>query len=163
MKEAGISLSIRGAVASIIVDRKAKRNAMPLRSWLALPSLIASAEREAAVKLIVLRGAGGNFGAGNDISEFGALRGDPAAAAVFGRRTRPRRCQHVTTAPAAASESTGDGDWKIVREIGCGTTNSAKTRGQYRFGPEVAYVEVEFTTHTGNDVTVEAIGTTYTY
>jgi enoyl-CoA hydratase/carnithine racemase len=85
VKEVGISLSIGGAVASIIIDRQEKRNAMPLRSWLALPSLIASAEREAAVKLIVLRGAGGNFGAGNDISEFGALRGDPAAATVFGR------------------------------------------------------------------------------
>lgn len=64
--------------------------------------------------------------------------------------------------PAAAAEGTGDGDWKQVYELGGGTTNSASTRGVYRFGPEVAYLEVEFPTHTGNDVTVEAIATTYT-
>jgi hypothetical protein len=65
--------------------------------------------------------------------------------------------------PAAASEGTGDLDWKQVYEIGAGTTNSASTRGVYRFGPEVAYIEIEFPTHTGNDVTVEANATTYAY
>lgn len=65
--------------------------------------------------------------------------------------------------PAAASEGSGDGDWKQVYEIGGGTATNAKTRLQYRFGPEVAYLEVEFPTHTGNDVTVEAIGTGYGY
>lgn len=65
--------------------------------------------------------------------------------------------------PAAASEGAGDGDWKQVYEIGGGTANNAKTRLPYRFGPEVAYLEVEFPTHTGNDVTVEAIATGYVY
>ena len=65
--------------------------------------------------------------------------------------------------PAAASEGTADTDWKQVYEIGCGTTNSASTRSNYEFGPEVAYLEVEFSTHTGNDVTVEAHATTYVY
>jgi len=68
-----------------------------------------------------------------------------------------------TTMPAAAAEGTGDGDWKQVYEIGGGTTNNASTRGVYRFGPEIAYLEIEFPTHTGNDVTVEAIATTYAY
>lgn len=71
---------------------------------------------------------------------------------------------HKNTAmPAAASEGTADGDWKRVYQIGGGTTNSEKTRGVYRFGPEVAYLEIEFPAHTGNDVTVEAIATTYVY
>ncbi len=65
--------------------------------------------------------------------------------------------------PAAASEGTGDTDWKQVFELGGGTTNSASTRGVYRFGPEVAYLEVEVPTDTCNDVTVEAHATTYTY
>lgn len=65
--------------------------------------------------------------------------------------------------PTAASEGTGDTDWKQVYELGAGTTNAASTRGVYHFGPEVAYLEVEFPTHTGNDVTVEAHATTYTY
>lgn len=65
--------------------------------------------------------------------------------------------------PAAASEGAADTDWKQVAVIGGGTTASASTRGVYRFGPEVAYAEVEFTGNTGQSVTVEAHATTYTY
>jgi len=63
--------------------------------------------------------------------------------------------------PAAASEGTGDDDWKIVARMGGGTTASAKTQGSYRFGPEVAYIEIEFTGNTGQAVTVECTGDTY--
>ena len=65
--------------------------------------------------------------------------------------------------PAAAAEGTADGDWKQVYAIGGGTTANASARGVFRFGPEVAYVEVEFTGNTGQAVTVEAHATTYTY
>lgn len=65
--------------------------------------------------------------------------------------------------PAAASEGTADTDWKQVYVIGGGTTNSASTRGVYRFGPEVAYLEVEFTGNSGQAVTVEAHATTVAY
>lgn len=65
--------------------------------------------------------------------------------------------------PAAGSEGTGDGAWKIVYVLGGGTVASAKTRGSYTFGPEVAYIEVEATGNTGQAVTVEAVATTYTY
>lgn len=68
-----------------------------------------------------------------------------------------------TAMPAAASEGTADTDWKRVYTIGGGTTASDKTRGVYVFGPEVAYLEVEFTGNTGQAVTVEAHATTYTY
>ena len=65
--------------------------------------------------------------------------------------------------PAAAAEGTADTDWKQVYAFGGGTTASASTRGSFRFGPEIAYVEVEFTGNTGQAVTVEAHATTYTY
>lgn len=65
--------------------------------------------------------------------------------------------------PAQAAEGTADGDWKIVYELGGGTSSSAKTRGSYRFGPEVAYLEIEFIGNTGQAVTVEAIATGYAY
>lgn len=68
-----------------------------------------------------------------------------------------------TAMPAAASEGTADGDWKLVYVIAGGTGSSLSTRGVFRFGPEVAYLEVEFTGNTGQAVTVEAIATTYTY
>lgn len=68
-----------------------------------------------------------------------------------------------TSMPAAAAEGTADTDWKQVAEVGGGTTASVSTRGSYKFGPEVAYIEVEFTGNTGQAVTVEAHATTFTY
>lgn len=68
-----------------------------------------------------------------------------------------------TSMPAAAAEGTGDLDWKQVYEIGGGLTANATARGVYRFGPEIAYLQVEFTGNTGQSVTVEAHATTFTY
>lgn len=65
--------------------------------------------------------------------------------------------------PAAAAEGTADADWKQVAAQGGGTAASASTRGSYRFGPEVAYIEIEFTGNTGQSVTVECTGDTYVY
>jgi hypothetical protein len=65
--------------------------------------------------------------------------------------------------PAAASEGTGDGDWKIVARLGGGTTANLKSRGVYVFGPEVSYLEMEFTGNSAQAVTVEAIANTYVY
>ena len=65
--------------------------------------------------------------------------------------------------PAAAAEGTGDLDWKQVHVIGGGTTANASTRGSYRFGPEIAYIEIEFTGNTGQSVTVECTGDSYTF
>lgn len=68
-----------------------------------------------------------------------------------------------TSMPSAAAEGTGDDDWKQVYVIGGGTTASASTRGSYRFGPEIAYIEIEFTGNTGQSVTVECTGDSYAY
>jgi hypothetical protein len=65
--------------------------------------------------------------------------------------------------PAAAAEGTGDLAWKQVYEIGAGLTANATARGVYRFGPEVAYLQIEFTGNTGQAVTVEAHATTFVY
>lgn len=71
--------------------------------------------------------------------------------------------QKDTAMPAAAAEGTGDTAWKQVSVQGGGTTASASTRGSYRFGPEVAYIEIEFTGNTGQSVTVECTGDTYAF
>ena len=80
----GVYVSISGPVATIVFDQKGRRNALRLKTWLALPRLIAEAEQRPDVELLVLRGAHGVFGSGNDIVEFGAVRGDPGAAKTFG-------------------------------------------------------------------------------
>ena len=71
--------------------------------------------------------------------------------------------QKNSAIPSAAAEGTADTDWKQVYEQGGGTTASASTRGSYRFGPEVAYIEIEFTGTTGQSVTVECTGDSYVY
>lgn len=65
--------------------------------------------------------------------------------------------------PAAGAEGTGDDAWKQVYVQAGGTTAGATTRGRYRFGPEVAYIEIEFTGNTGQAVTVECTGDSYAY
>ena len=65
--------------------------------------------------------------------------------------------------PSAGAEGTGNLDWKQVYAIGGGTVGGNKTRGTYRFGPEVAYLQIEFTGNTGQSVTVEAHATTFVY
>lgn len=71
--------------------------------------------------------------------------------------------QKDTSMPSAAAEGTGDTAWKQVYVMGGGTTASASSRGSYRFGPEVAYIEIEFTGNTGQSVTVECTGDSYAY
>ena len=80
----GASLTIADAVATILFDRRAARNAMLYRTWCTLADLIAAADSDPRVGLIVLRGAAGHFGAGNDIVEFGRLRRDMAGARRYG-------------------------------------------------------------------------------
>ena len=68
-----------------------------------------------------------------------------------------------TAMPAAGAEGTGNLDWKQVYVLGGGVTLDASTRGVYRFGPEIAYLQIEFTGNTGQAVTVESHATTYAY
>ena len=81
----GASLTIKDGVATILFDRADARNAMLHQTWCALSAMVTKAEADARVGVIVLRGAGGHFGAGNDIAEFGGLRGDPAGSRAFGK------------------------------------------------------------------------------
>ena len=80
----GAYVRVSGPIATIILDQVGKHNALRLKTWLNLPGLIAVAEQHPDVRLVLLRGANGNFGSGNDIAEFGAVHGDPAAAKAFG-------------------------------------------------------------------------------
>lgn len=77
-------LEVRGPVATVRLDRPAARNALGLDAWRSLKGFIAETEDDPTIRVIILRGSGGHFSAGNDISEFGALQDDPAAAEAFG-------------------------------------------------------------------------------
>ncbi len=73
-----LDLTIAGPRATLTLVRPAKRNALDLAMWEALPGLVARAMTEPAVRLLIVTGAGGAFCAGADLSEFAAHAADPA-------------------------------------------------------------------------------------
>lgn len=70
-----------GGVATVIMNRPEKRNAMSPDMHRAMDKALAELEVDPDVKCVVIRGAGGNFSAGQDLKEFfRALEDKPAEA-----------------------------------------------------------------------------------
>ncbi|ADZ70056.1 enoyl-CoA hydratase [Polymorphum gilvum] len=81
---ARIHTEVTDAVGWLVVDNAARRNAVTLAMWRAIPPAVAALDADPAVRVIVLRGAGGTtFVAGADISEFETVRGDAASARSY--------------------------------------------------------------------------------
>jgi enoyl-CoA hydratase/carnithine racemase len=69
-----------GGLAFLVLDNPARLNALTSSMWAALPQLIAEAEADPAIRVILIKGAGGKaFSAGADISEFDTARTGDAA------------------------------------------------------------------------------------
>jgi enoyl-CoA hydratase/carnithine racemase len=70
-----LRLDADNGVARLLIDNGAKRNAFDLDMWRALPDLIARADADPGVRVIVITGAPGlPFCSGADISEFSTVR-----------------------------------------------------------------------------------------
>ncbi|MBB5959379.1 enoyl-CoA hydratase/carnithine racemase [Saccharothrix tamanrassetensis] len=78
-----LRLDAAGPVATLTIDRPAKRNAMSYRMWSSLPGLLARVRDDPDVRVLVVRG-GEHFSAGADISEFSTLRKGADGAARYG-------------------------------------------------------------------------------
>lgn len=73
-----LRLEKRGALAHLLIDRTARRNAFTQEMWEALPERLGEAMADGAVRAVILRSAeAGAFSAGADIAEFGAGALDP--------------------------------------------------------------------------------------
>lgn len=76
-----LRLERAGSIAYLIANNAPRMNALNAAMWTAIPELVAQAERDDDVRVIVLRGAGERaFSAGADISEFETARSGDAAA-----------------------------------------------------------------------------------
>ena len=74
-----------GAVATLVINNPAKRNALTLAAWRGLRAAVAELDDDENLRCIVLRGAGTDaFAAGADISEFPDLRSNSAQAQDYG-------------------------------------------------------------------------------
>ncbi|MGW4382772.1 enoyl-CoA hydratase/isomerase family protein [Kitasatospora sp. NPDC004531] len=70
-------------VATVLLDRPERRNAVTAAMWRALPGLLAELGGRADVRALLLTGAGGAFSAGADIAELAEVYADPAAADAY--------------------------------------------------------------------------------
>ncbi|MFC3581182.1 enoyl-CoA hydratase/isomerase family protein [Sphingomonas hylomeconis] len=91
-----------GAVAHLLIDRAAKRNAFTQAMWEQLPRLVDEAMADPQVRVLILAAAEpGAFCAGADIGEFGAGARDPKwraanqAAIAHAQRTLARAAKPV--------------------------------------------------------------------
>lgn len=81
--EQRISFRYNPPRAEIIINRPEKRNAMTYNMWKALTSYYRKACEDSSVKIIILRGEGGAFSAGDDIGEMESLAGIEEAKKFF--------------------------------------------------------------------------------
>src|SRR5690606_9591311 len=76
-----LDFSVTDQIGILRIDRLQKRNAMSLEMWEAIPTIMQEAERNPAVKVIVIRGADETaFAAGADIEEILGFTQSQAAA-----------------------------------------------------------------------------------
>jgi len=63
-------LSVAGKVATVTLNRPEKKNPLTVESYRELTDFFLAAQKEEAVKAIVVTGAGGNFSSGGDVFEI---------------------------------------------------------------------------------------------
>lgn len=63
-------------VVTVTLNRPSKRNAVSLAQWRQLAETFVGLGQQESVRAVILTGAGGNFCAGADISEFATVRAD---------------------------------------------------------------------------------------
>ncbi len=71
-------------MAHLLLNRPSSRNALNAAMWRSLPQIMARVGGDPAVRILVIRGAGGAFASGADIAEFPSLFADHASALAYG-------------------------------------------------------------------------------
>jgi enoyl-CoA hydratase/carnithine racemase len=79
----GLEFVRDGDVARLTFARPEKKNAISHGMWSAIPGIVTEVENDPSLKVMVLTGAGEDFSAGADISEFGSLRSSAEGAALY--------------------------------------------------------------------------------
>ena len=69
-----ISFQRDGAIGTVILSTPGKLNALSVAHWQSLRGIMQRVATEAGLRVVVLRGADGNFAAGADIGEFQTVR-----------------------------------------------------------------------------------------
>lgn len=70
MSSGSIQYEVRDHVAHLSINRPDKRNALTTPMYLQLTAFLSEAEHDSNVRVILFRGEGGHFSAGNDLADF---------------------------------------------------------------------------------------------
>ncbi|MCY4454373.1 MAG: enoyl-CoA hydratase-related protein [Immundisolibacterales bacterium] len=101
---ARVHVSRDGAIATVVIDSPARRNALSVEIALGLQDAMAELDADPEVRCVIVRGAGGRaFSAGADISEFSTWRVNKRRgriyAGILGAALESvRACRHPTIA-----------------------------------------------------------------
>jgi enoyl-CoA hydratase/carnithine racemase len=80
-----LRVSVEAGVATVLLDRPDKHNAISYAMWQAFGRLMPVLADDDEIDVVVMRGTpGGPFSAGADIAEFTTLRSDPVGAEQYG-------------------------------------------------------------------------------
>ena len=78
-----VLLEVSGSLATVTLSHPGKFNAMSRVMWCELRAVFASIQQRSDVRCVLIRGEGGHFCAGGDISEYAGFRFDPASLRDF--------------------------------------------------------------------------------
>lgn len=127
-------------LATIRLNRPDKRNALTLGMWREIEQAFHALEQETQTRCVLVRGTGGNFAAGADLSEFPTLRATTEQAEVYGRQmiaalTAIRDCPYPTIAAIEGLCVGGGLEIALMCDLRLGTADS-------RFGIPIQKVGV---------------------
>jgi enoyl-CoA hydratase/carnithine racemase len=83
--EGALELRVDAPLATLTLNRPAARNALNLAMWRDLPKLAQAVAEDPSIRVLTVRGAGGHFASGADISEFPQVFADRGAAGDYAR------------------------------------------------------------------------------
>ena len=86
--DGGIHVARQGAIATLELRNPRRKNAMSQAMWTALPEAVEMIESDAQARVVIVRGAGGAFSAGADISEFSRVYASAESTKAYNRVVR---------------------------------------------------------------------------
>lgn len=79
----GVEFAVSEGTATVTLNRPEARNAITLAMWKDIASIFTELRSDRNVRTILLKGSGGNFSVGADVSEFSEVRNDAAASTEY--------------------------------------------------------------------------------
>lgn len=83
MTDESLRLERDGAVATFVLNRPQRRNALDRATWRDLAQRCEELDHDSETRVVIVRGEGAVFSAGADISEFAEVFADEAAALTY--------------------------------------------------------------------------------